>query len=370
MRIVCAPDSFKHALTAREAATAMARGVRAVWPDAEAVEVPMSDGGEGFTDAVVDALDAELVDVDVLDALGRPATGRVAVSGDLAALEVASAVGLEALADDERDLWASDTRGVGRLIAAALDAGATELLVGLGGSATNDGGAGMLAALGVRFLDAGGGELGTTPADLRRLDTVDASGLDPRLADVRVRVASDVDNPLCGERGASAVFGPQKGATDADVEGLDAVLARLADASGSRPVADAPGAGAAGGLGFALMAFLGAELVPGAGLVAEVVGLDRTIAGADLVLTGEGSVDAQTLSGKAPAGVAEVARAQGVPVVLFGGRVTPDADVLLERGIEAIVRVTPAGTPLPEALARAEEFLEAATVGYLRRRGA
>ncbi|TBT83711.1 glycerate kinase [Propioniciclava sinopodophylli] len=370
MRIVCAPDSFKHSLTAAEAAAAMARGVRAVWPDAEAVEVPLSDGGEGFTDAIADALGARVVDVPVQDARGRPATGRLALAGDVAAFEMASASGLEAIADDDRDILASDTRGVGQLVRAALDAGATTLVIGLGGSATNDGGAGMLAELGVRFLDAGGRVLATTPAGLADLASVDATGLDPRLVDARVRVACDVDNPLLGERGASAVFGPQKGATTPElVTRLDATLARLAELSGHAAVADAPGAGAAGGLGFALLAFAGAELVPGIELVCDTVGFHDTVAGADLVLSGEGSIDAQTLSGKTPAGVADVAGAQGVPVVLFGGRVAPDADALRADGrVAAIVGITPDGQSLPQALANAAANLERAVADHLANR--
>ena len=370
MRIVCAPDSFKHSLTAAEAAAAMARGVRAVWPDAEAVEVPLSDGGEGFTDAIADALGARVVDIPVQDARGRPATGRLALAGDVAAFEMASASGLEAIADDDRDILASDTRGVGQLVRAALDAGATTLVIGLGGSATNDGGAGMLAELGVRFLDAGGRVLATTPAGLADLACVDATGLDPRLVDARGRVACDVDNPLLGDRGASAVFGPQKGATTPElVTRLDATLARLAELSGHAAVADAPGAGAAGGLGFALLAFAGAELVPGIELVCDTVGFHDTVAGADLVLSGEGSIDAQTLSGKTPAGVADVAGAQGVPVVLFGGRVAPDADALRADGrVAAIVGITPDGQSLPQALANAAANLERAVADHLANR--
>ncbi|WP_282006325.1 glycerate kinase [Propioniciclava sinopodophylli] len=370
MRIVCAPDSFKHSLTAAEAAAAMARGVRAVWPDAEAVEVPLSDGGEGFTDAIADAVGARVVDIPVQDARGRPATGRLALAGDVAAFEMASASGLEAIADDDRDILASDTRGVGQLVRAALDAGATTLVIGLGGSATNDGGAGMLAELGVRFLDAGGRVLATTPAGLADLACVDATGLDPRLVDARVRVACDVDNPLLGDRGASAVFGPQKGATTPElVTRLDATLARLAELSGHAAVADAPGAGAAGGLGFALLAFAGAELVPGIELVCDTVGFHDTVAGADLVLSGEGSIDAQTLAGKTPAGVADVAGAQGVPVVLFGGRVAPDADALRADGrVAAIVGITPDGQSLPQALANAAANLERAVADHLANR--
>ena len=370
MRIVCAPDSFTHPLPAADAAAAMARGVRAVWPDAEAVEVPLSDGGEGFTDAIADALGARVVDIPVQDARGRPATGRLALAGDVAAFEMANASGLEAIDDDDRDILASDTRGVGQLVRAALDAGATTLVIGLGGSATNDGGAGMLAELGVRFLDAGGRVLATTPAGLADLASVDATGLDPRLVDARVRVACDVDNPLLGERGASAVFGPQKGATTPElVTRLDATLARLAELSGHAAVADAPGAGAAGGLGFALLAFAGAELVPGIELVCDTVGFHDTVAGAALVLSGEGSIDAQTLSGKTPAGVADVAGAQGVPVVLFGGRVAPDADALRADGrVAAIVGITPDGQSLPQALANAAANLERAVADHLANR--
>lgn len=365
MRVICAPDSFKHSMSAPEAAAAMARGVRAAHPGADTVEVPMSDGGEGFTDAIAGAWGAEVVEVPVLDALGRSRVGRLAVAGDLAVFEVATAVGLEAIADSERAIMAADSRGVGQLIRAALDAGARRLVIGLGGSATNDGGAGMLADLGVRFLGEDGVVLDTHPSALAGLVRVDAAGLDPRLRGVDVRVACDVDNPLLGDRGASAVFGPQKGATPAHVAELDAILGRLADRSGHAPVAETPGAGAAGGLGFALLAFLGAELVPGIELVCDTVGLADQVRGADLVLSGEGAIDAQTLSGKTPAGVAAVARAAGVPVVLFGGRVAPDAAVLLDHGVAAIVQVTPEGTALPDALRGGPANLEQAVARYL-----
>lgn len=364
-RIVCAPDSFKHSLSAAQAAAAMARGVREALPGAAAVEVPLSDGGEGFTDAIADALGARIAEVAVLDALGRPATGRLALAGDLAAFEVATAVGLEMIADDERAIMAADTRGVGRLILAALDAGARRLVIGLGGSATNDGGAGMLAELGVRFLDETGAPVTTTPEGLQRAASVDASGLDARLAEVQVRVACDVDNPLLGTRGASAIFGPQKGATPDLVPRLDGILARLVELTGTAAVAATPGAGAAGGLGWALLGYLNAELVPGIRLVCDIIDLAGTIAGADLVLSGEGSIDSQTLSGKTPAGVAALARAHGVPVVLFGGHVAPDAGALLDQGVWAIVCITPEGTPLERALAEASGHLRRAVASYL-----
>ncbi len=367
--VVCAPDSFKHALTARQAAAAMAEGVRDAWPDAVAVELPLSDGGEGFTDALAGALGARLIEVPVLDALGRDAVGVIAVAGPLAVIEAASAVGLEAIADDERAIWDADTRGVGQLIAAALDAGATELLIGLGGSATNDAGAGMLARLGVRFLDASGRPVATTPRGLRELAAMDPSGLDPHAREPRVRVACDVDTPLTGERGASAVFGPQKGATPADVPLLDAVLAGVAARSTRPDLADAPGSGAAGGLGFALVAHLGAELGPGIELVADLVSLDDRVDGATLVLTGEGSADAQTLAGKAPAGIVAAARRHGVPVAIFAGRVEPEADALLaEETVEALVTITPEGQPLREALAHAAANLRTAVGAYLAAR--
>ena len=367
MKVVLAPDSFKEAMTAAEAAAAMARGVLAVVPDAEVVQVPMSDGGEGFTDAVAAALGARVRTVETVDALGRPVEGRLAVGGGTAVLEMATAAGLELVPEEERDVLGSDTRGVGRMIRAALDAGADRLLLGIGGSATNDGGAGMLAELGVRFLDGEGQAVGTTPREVEGLASVDASGLDARLAGLRIEAACDVDNPLLGERGASAVFGPQKGASPEDVDYLDSVLARWARLSGRAGLADLPGAGAAGGLGFALMAFLGARLDPGVELVARAVGLAEAVSGADLVLTGEGSVDAQTLAGKTPAGVARVAAAQGVPTVIVAGRVRPGAEVLLTTGCVALMSSSQGEVvPLAEVLRAAPQSAERATATVMR----
>ena len=366
MRVICAPDSFKESLTAVEAAAAMARGVRAVVPDAVVVEVPLADGGEGFVAALASALGAEVRTIDLPDALGRPSRGSFALAGDLAVLEVAQAVGLGDIAPDERDIMRSSSAGVGHLVRAALDAGARRLVVGLGGSATNDAGAGMLAALGVRFLDADGRPVEPVPADLGRVAAVDASGLDPRLAQVVVEAACDVTAPLCGPSGASAVFGPQKGATPELVPLLDALLGRLARLSGRDAVAALPGAGAAGGLGWALLAFCGATTRPGIELVAELTGLDALVTDADLVLTGEGSVDAQTLQGKTPAGVARVAAAHGVPVVVLAGRVAPDADVLLGAGVTALVPITGGVTDLATALREGAANLERATATVVR----
>lgn len=366
VRIVCAPDSYKESMTAAEAAAAMARGVHDVLPDAECVELPLADGGEGFADALTGSLGGRIVETEVVDARGRPIVGRLLVAGDLGVIEVAQAVGLGLLPAALRDPTVATSRGVGLLIAAALDAGCARLVVGLGGSATNDGGAGMLAALGARFLDETGEALEPLPRDLPRVASVDATGLDPRLAGVRVEAACDVTAPLCGPAGASAVFGPQKGATPDEVARLDAALAHLADVTGRQDAANLPGAGAAGGLGWALLAFLGARTRPGLDLVADLVGLDEAISSADLVLTGEGSVDAQTLQGKTPAGVAARAARAGVPVVVLAGRVAPGADVLLDHGVTALVPILPGVCSLPEALAEGPRNLRRAAATVVR----
>lgn len=366
MKIICAPDSFKESLTATQAAAAMARGVRTVLPDADVVEIPLADGGEGFAEALASALDAELREVDVVDALGRPARGLLAVAGDVAVVEVAQAVGLARIAPDERDIMRAHSAGVGHLITAALDAGARRIVVGLGGSATNDAGLGMLDALGVRLRDAEGKPVSPVPAEFSRVASLDTRNLDPRLADVTIEAACDVTAPLTGPGGASAVFGPQKGASPAQVAELDAHLAGLAELAGKQAEAELPGAGAAGGIGWALIAFLGASTRPGIALVAELTSLDAAIAGADLVLTGEGSVDAQTLQGKTPVGVARVAARHGVPVIVFAGRVARDADVLLEHGVTALVPIVHEATDLATALRKGASNLERATATALR----
>ncbi|KWX22066.1 glycerate kinase [Mycolicibacterium wolinskyi] len=355
MKIVLAPDSFKESMTASQAVSAMREGVLSVLPDAECVGVPMADGGEGTADAVVDALAGEHITVEVSDPLGRPVQAKYGYIPDrkLAVVEMATASGLELVAPAERDVLRASTFGVGQLIANALDHGAAELLIGLGGSATNDGGAGMLAALGAVLADADGAPLPPGGAALARLDRIDLTGLDARLADVRIRIASDVTAPLLGTGGASAVFGPQKGATPADVEVLEAALTRFSEVTETtlgRARPETAGAGAAGGLGFALLEYLDAECDPGVQVIAETVGLEKSVAGADWVFTGEGSVDAQTMLGKTPFGVAEVAGRAGARVVIFAGRVGDDAGVLLDNGVDRLVAITVPGTPLEQAL--------------------
>jgi glycerate kinase len=371
MKIVLAPDSFKESMTASQAIAAMRAAVHAVLPDAECVGVPMADGGEGTVDAVVDALHGQPVDVEVADALGRPVTARYGYvpSRRLAVIEMAAASGLEQISRSERDVLRASTFGVGQLIRSALDRGAQEFLIGLGGSATNDGGAGMLSALGAVFTDADGATLPPGGAALERVDRIDVSGLDPRLQEASIHIASDVTAPLLGPTGASVVFGPQKGATPADVERLESALSRLAAVTSTTlGVADPdrPGAGAAGGLGFALLEFLGAVSKPGVEEVAETVGLERELKDADWVFTGEGSVDAQTVMGKTPFGVAQVAARTGTRVVIFAGRVAPDASVLLEHGVDRLVAITAEGTPIEEALRDAAKSLTRATADVCR----
>jgi glycerate 2-kinase len=371
MKIVLAPDSFKESMTAAEAVAAMRAGVQAVLPGAECVAVPMADGGEGTVDAVVDALYGQHVEAQVQDALGRTVTARYGYIPlrQLAVIEMAAASGLELIPRGQRDVLRASTFGVGQLIRSALDHGAEEFLIGLGGSATNDGGAGMLTALGAVFVDADGHPLAPGGAALARLDRIDVSGIDPRLRDARIHIASDVTAPLLGPTGASAVFGPQKGAAAADVRLLESALTRLATVtSATLGVAhpDRPGAGAAGGLGFALMEFLGAVSKPGVEEVAETVGLERAVKDADWVFTGEGSVDAQTVMGKTPFGVAQVAARAGARVIIFAGRVAPDASVLLEHGVDRLVAITAEGTPIEQALREGAESLTRATAEVCR----
>ena len=360
MRVVVAPDSFKGSLTALQAAEAMARGVRAVWPAAEVVQAPIADGGEGTAAALVAARRGRFEERDVAGPLGETVRAAFGVFDDTAVIEMAAASGLTLT--PRRDPLRATTRGTGELIEAALDLGLRKLVIGLGGSATNDGGSGMARALGVRFLDEAGRELPEGGAALQNLARVELTGLDPRLRETELLIACDVDNPLSGPRGASAVYGPQKGATPEMVRQLDAALshyAQLAEAATGRRVADLPGAGAAGGLGFGLLLFTRAQLRPGVQVVLEALGFDELIAGATLILTGEGKTDAQTAMGKAPIGVAAAAARRGVPVVCLSGALGEGAEEVLQHGIAALASSASAPRSLEESLARAAELLEA-----------
>ncbi|ANY15101.1 glycerate kinase [Bordetella pseudohinzii] len=363
MKIVIAPDSFKESLDAAAAARAIERGVKLACPGAHTVRVPMADGGEGTVDAVLAATGGQARLARVRDALGRPVQARWGwLDHATAVIEMASAAGLEGIAPAERDALAADTHGVGELILAALDSGARKLILGLGGSATTDGGSGMLRALGARFLDAADQPLAPGGGALRALARIDLDGLDPRLAGLEVEVACDVDNPLCGPQGAAHVFGPQKGANPAQVEQLDAALSRLADVAHrvlGQDHRNAAGAGAAGGLGFAAHAFLRGRFRPGVALVAELGGLAQALQGATLVFTGEGRMDAQTLRGKTPAGVARLAREAGVPVVALAGSLGEGYEALHAAGITAAFSLVPGPHSLDQALAHADDYLAA-----------
>jgi glycerate kinase len=327
VKVVLAPDSFKGCLTAAEVCEALAVGLRRVWADVQTVAVPMADGGEGTVDSLVAATGGELVQVEVEGPLGDPVIAHFGILGDgqTAVIEMASASGLTLVPPARRNPLLTSTFGTGQLIRAALDRGCRRLLIGIGGSATNDGGTGMAQALGARFLDAAGAEIPRMAGgQLSNIARIDVSALDSRLQQTQVRVACDVTNPLCGPTGAAAVYGPQKGATPEMVALLDAGLChyarRLREDLGA-DVADVPGAGAAGGLGAGLMAFCGASLERGVDIVVDAVHLAEKLQGADLCITGEGRIDFQTAFGKTASGVAKVAGAQGVPVVAVGGSV-------------------------------------------------
>jgi glycerate kinase len=322
-RVVVAPDKFKGSATAAEVAAALTAGILAARPDATVVQTPMADGGEGTVDAAV-AAGFTRVPVPVAGPTGAPVVADFALRGHEAVVEMAAASGLDLLPDGVKDPLGATSRGTGELLAAALDAGATSVVLGVGGSASTDGGSGLLRALGARLEDLDGLEVPDGGGHLARAARLDLTGLDARLGGVRVVLAADVDHPLTGPRGAAAVFAPQKGASPADVEALETGLrhwaALVGQATGRSGAESLPGAGAAGGVGFAALAVLSAVRRPGVDVVAELVGLASAVDGADLVITGEGSLDAQSLGGKTPAGVAAVARRAGVSTVVVCGR--------------------------------------------------
>lgn len=361
MRVVIAPDSFKESLSAADVAKAIAEGVRDVMPDAVTVCVPMADGGEGSLDAVLAASGGERRKAQVLDANGQPCEASWGWLGEgRAFIEMAAAAGLEQIPPAERKPLQASSYGVGQLIKAALDAGAVHIVLGLGGSATNDAGAGLLQALGVRLLDGGGHELPAGGAALKMLDRISMEGVDPRLQRVEFEIAVDVDNPLCGPRGASAIFGPQKGADPRQVAELDAALAHFADVCArhfGKDERNIPGMGAAGGLGFAIKTCFSARFRPGVELVAELSGLADALQGADLAFTGEGRMDAQTLLGKTPAGVARYAGRQGIPVLAIVGSLGEGYEALYQAGITAAFSLAPGPISLEQACRQAPAYL-------------
>lgn len=367
MRIVIAPDSYKGSLSATDVADAMKTGALRVYADADVDLVPIADGGEGTVDALVAATGGNVRHTTVKGPLGSPVNAAWGMLGDgeTAVIEMAAASGLPLIGHNERDAMNACTYGTGQLVLAALEAGVKTIVLGIGGSATNDGGSGFARALGAKFLDASGRELRPGGAALADLASIDLTGLDNRLANVAFRVACDVDNPLCGKRGASAVFGPQKGARPDQVPVLDAALGVFAavagKATGKTNVAETPGAGAAGGLGAGLLFFCNAELLPGVTLVLESVGFDGRVKNADLVLTGEGRTDFQTAYGKAPVGVAQAAKKHGVPVVCLSGGLGPGAAEVYNHGIDAAFSIAPGPISLQECLDKGGDLLADAT---------
>lgn len=367
MKVVIAPDSFKESLTALQVATAIERGWLKVYPKARIAKVPMADGGEGTVQALVDATGGRFIRRSVKGPLGKEVKARYGLLGDgrTAVIEMAEASGLPLVPVEQRDPRWTSTYGTGQLMLHALKQGVRRLIIGLGGSATNDGGCGMAEALGVRFLDAEGRRIEgpLSGGKLAAVAHIDVSGLPAQLARTEVIVACDVDNPLCGPRGASRVFGPQKGADATCVAELDANLKHLAQVV-KRDLGVAierlPGAGAAGGLGGGLVAFCGANLRSGVEIVLEATQLERKLKGAHLVITGEGRVDSQTPYGKAPAGVGRLAASLGIPVLAIGGGLADDARVVFDAGIDAIEAAVARPMSLPEAFSRAAANLEAA----------
>ena len=337
-RIVIAPDSFKGSLSSAEVAEAASRAVRACFPAAEVVAVPVADGGEGTMETLTAVLGGDRVSASVSGPLGAPVSAWWGRAGETAIVETAAASGLTLLPRDERNPLYTTTFGTGELIRAALEAGCRKVIVGLGGSATNDGGTGLLSALGVRFLDASGQPLRGRGCDLLRIARIDASGLLPAAREASFLLASDVDTPFAD---AAAVFGPQKGASPADVRTLTAGLRHL-EALFPEGVGAIPGTGAAGGVGGALVAYLGGQLRSGIETVLEALDFDRLIRGADLVITGEGRADAQTPHGKTAAGILRHARSAGIPVLLMAGLVRPSPE-LAAMGFEALLQTTPEG---------------------------
>jgi glycerate kinase len=356
-RVLIAADKFKGSLTAVEVAERVGAGLRAVRPALAVEALPVADGGDGTVAAAL-AAGFTRREARVTGPLGEPRTAAFALRADTAVVEMAEASGLQHLPAGRFAPRTATTYGTGELLRAALDAGARTLVLGVGGSATTDGGAGMLSALGARFLDARGAPVGPGGGALAALARADLSGIDARLADVDLVLASDVDNPLTGEHGAAAVYGPQKGADPEDVAALDAALAHYAEVLGAQESAAAPGAGAAGGVGFGALVGLGARFRPGIEVLLDVLGFAAALERADLVITGEGSLDAQTLRGKAPAGVAAAARARGVEVVAVCGRLALDEAELRAAGISAAYPLTSVEPDVRRCVSEAGPLLE------------
>ncbi|QQN34320.1 glycerate kinase [Rahnella aceris] len=371
MKIIIAPDSFKESLSAECAAMAIEDGFRAVFPELEAVRLPVADGGEGTVDALIAATGGHRIDIEVTNPQGHRVRGFYGVNGkgDCAVIEMAAASGLMLVPAGQRDPLAATSFGTGELIRHALDGGIRHIILGIGGSATVDGGIGMVQALGGRFTDAQGIDLPWGGAALAQLAAIDLSALDPRLAQCRIEVACDVENPLTGPCGAAAVFGPQKGASVQDVQVLDAALAHLAAVIFRHlgvNVLEWPGGGAAGGMGVAARLFLRGNMRSGIDIIMDAIGLEEAMQGATLVITGEGRLDQQTINGKAPVGVARLAQRYHVPVIGLAGILGEGVEVVHQHGLDAVFSILPRLAPLETVLEQGEENLRYAAQNLAR----
>ncbi len=362
-KIIIAPDSFKGSLTAKEAADCIEKGIIKVIDKVDIVKVPMADGGEGTVQSLVDATKGKIINVEVCGPLLKKVNAFYGILGDkkTAIIEMAAASGLTLITEKERNPLKTTTYGTGQLIKHALDMGCSDIIIGIGGSATNDGGAGALTALGVKFLDKQGQEIGLGGGNLISLHHIDVCGLDKRLKDCSITVACDVDNPLCGPKGASAVFGPQKGADDKMVEVLEQsllIFAKVIKRDMGIDIKDIPGAGAAGGMGGGLLAFLNAKLKKGIDIAIETTDLENKMKDVDLVFTGEGMIDYQTVYGKTPYGVAKLANKYDIPVIAIVGSIGKGEETLYDHGFYSVFSIVDKPVSLDEAMANAAILLE------------
>lgn len=371
LTIVLAPDSFKESMTAKEVCESMEAGIKKINKDITCIHVPMADGGEGTMQSLVDATCGKVHSLDVIGPLGDEIKAEYGILGDgeIGILEMASASGIHLVPKEKRNPLITTSYGTGQLIKACLDKGVKKLLIGIGGSATNDGGAGVVQALGGKLLDKEGNELDFGGGQLRKLHKIDLTNFDKRLKDIKIEVACDVNNPLCGEKGASNVFGPQKGATPEMIDLLDDSLnhyANIIKEQIGKDVLNVPGAGAAGGLGAGLMAFLNGELKKGIEMVIEYSKLEEKVKNADMVWTGEGSIDFQTQYGKTPIGVAKIAKKYNKPVIALAGRVGDNIDVLYEKGIDSIFGIIRELTDIDEALLNGKKNIQKTSEDIVR----
>lgn len=375
MKIIIAPDSFKESLSAKNVALAIQKGLMRVWPLAEYVLIPMADGGEGTVEAIIESLHGELITEIIHNPLNEKTSAYYGLSQncDIAVIEMSQASGLHLITDTRRNPLIATSFGTGELIRSALDRGARHLIIGLGGSATNDGGAGMLSALGVRFLDKNHQQLAQGGAALIDLEYIDISALDPRLKECTIEVACDVNNPLYGPKGASHVFGPQKGASTEMVLTLDSALmqyAKIIDRdvfkNPEQSINEVSGAGAAGGMGAALVGVLNATMMRGIDLVIKATHMESQMSGASYVFTGEGKIDGQTIFGKTPIGVAKIAKRHQIPTIALVGTIGNGYEAVFDEGIDAVFSILSGPCSLPEALANAASNLSACAENIAR----